>query len=274
MYKQIPLSLNYIVLIIIALAYIVPFLWLLSNSLKTDQELFSTPITWIPKHFAFSNFKDAFTQFPFFEYLRNTLIIVGCNLIGVAVSNTLVAYGFSRIQWKGRNVIFIFVLATMMLPFQVTMIPLFVLFTNFGWIGTFLPLIVPTFFGNAYYIFLLRQFFIGIPKDLSESAKVDGANEFYIFSRIILPLSKPVIATVLIFSFIHDWGDFIGPLVYLSNNKLYTLSLGVQQIMGATDPQWPLLMAAGVAMTVPVLVIFFFMQKQFIQGISFTGIKD
>lgn len=152
--------------------------------------------------------------------------------------------------------------------------PLFILFTQFSWIGTFLPLIIPTFFGNAFYIFLMRQFLIGIPKDLTESAKVDGAYEFYIFLRIILPLSKPIITTILIFSFMRDWGDFIGPLIYLSNNKLYTLSLGIQEIMSANDPNWTLLMAMGVCMTWPVLLIFFFMQRQFIQGITFTGVKE
>lgn len=272
--QRVPLVLTYLVLVLIALAYVIPFLWLLSGALKSNHELFASPVVWIPKHWMFSNFVEAFRQFPFLLYLRNTLIIVGCNLVGVVLSNTLIAYGFARVNWPFRNAVFILVLATMMLPFQVTMIPLFVLFTNLGWIGTFLPLIVPSFFGNAFYIFLLRQFFIGIPKDLSDSAKVDGASEFRIYWQIILPLAKPVVTTVAIFSFIHDWGDFIGPLVFLSNNKLYTLSLGIQQIMSANDPRWTLLLAVGVSMTVPVLLLFFFMQRQFIQGISFTGIKD
>jgi ABC-type glycerol-3-phosphate transport system permease component len=263
----------YVLLILIALAYIIPFLWLLSGSLKSSTELFANPPIWIPKKWHWDNYVTAFRQFPFLLYLKNTLIIAGFNIVGAVLSNTLIAYGFARIDWKYRDKVFVLVLATLMLPFQVTMIPLFILFQKFGWIGTFLPLIVPTFFGNPFFIFLLRQFFFEIPKELSQSAKVDGASEFRIYWGIIFPLSMPVVTTVMIFSFTHTWGDFIGPLVFLSDNKLYTLSLGIQQIMSVNDPRWPLLMAVGVSMTVPVLIIFFVMQKYFIQGITFSGIK-
>ncbi|MBS4218351.1 carbohydrate ABC transporter permease [Bacillus sp. FJAT-49711] len=263
----------YIILIIFSLMYIIPFLWLLSGSLKSSSELFANPPIWIPKELQWSNYVNAFSQFPFLLYLRNTLIITFSTIIGAVISNSLIAYGFSRIQWKGRDTVFIIVLATLMLPFQVLMVPLFILFKNLGWIGTFLPLTVPAFFGNAFFIFLLRQFFLGIPHELSESAKIDGASEFYIYWKVILPLSKPILTTVVIFSFINAWGDFIGPLVFLSDNKLYTLSLGIQQIMSENDPRWPLLMAVGVAMTLPVIIIFFVLQKYFIQGITFTGSK-
>lgn len=268
-----PLVLNYAAIILIACLFIIPFLWLISNAFKSDQQLFAVPTVWVPWPLHWSNFVNAFRSFPFLEYLRNTLIIIVCNLVGVLVSNPLVAYGFSRVNWKYRDAVFVLVLSTMMLPFQVTMIPLFILFTNLNWIGTFLPLIVPTFFGNAFYIFLLRQFLIGIPKDLSEAAKVDGASEFRIYTRVILPLSTPVLITIGIFSFMHDWSDFIGPLIFLSSNKLYTLSLGIQEIMSQNNPNWTLLMAAGVCMTLPVLIVFFFMQRFFIQGITFTGMK-
>ncbi|MCM3110983.1 carbohydrate ABC transporter permease [Lederbergia lenta] len=263
----------YIILIIFAAMYIIPFLWLLSGSLKTSSELFTHPPIWIPKQLQWSNFTTAFSEFPFLLYLKNTLIITFSTIIGAVFSNSLIAYGFSRIEWKFRDGVFILVLATLMLPFQVTMIPLFVLFKNFGWIGTYLPLIVPAFFGNPFFIFLLRQFFIGIPKELSESAKIDGASEFTIYWKIIMPLSKPILTTVVIFAFIGAWGDFIGPLIFLSDNKLYTLSLGIQQIMSENDPRWTLLMAVGVAMTLPVIIVFFVMQKYFIQGITFTGTK-
>lgn len=262
------------VLIVVCLLFLIPFLWLILSSLKTPQELFTSPPTWIPHVWDFSNYTRAFTAFPFLLYLKNTLILVFFNILGALVSNTFVAYGFARIQWKGRNVVFVIVLATMMLPFQVTMIPLYILFSKLHWIGTLLPLIVPMFFGNAFYIFLLRQFFMGIPKELSEAARVDGASELFIFSRIVLPLSKAVLTTVAIFTFITTWGDFLGPLIYLNNNQLYTLSLGIQQIMSANDPRWNLLMAVGAAMTVPVIILFFFMQKQFIQGITFGGVKE
>ncbi|WP_068778236.1 carbohydrate ABC transporter permease [Paenibacillus sp. GM2] len=263
----------YIILVAVALAYIVPFIWLISGSLKSNTELFADPPVWIPAKLQWANYVTAFQQFPFLLYLRNTLYICAMAIIGGVLSNSLVAYGFSRIEWKGRDTLFIIVLATMMLPFQVTMIPLFVLFQKFGWIGSFKPLVIPAFFGNAYFIFLLRQFFIGIPKELSQSVKVDGASEFRIYWQLTLPLSLPVMITVAIFSFTRAWGDFIGPLVFLNDNKLYTLSLGIQQIMSVNDPRWTLLMAVGVSMTLPVLIIFFLLQKYFIQGITFTGIK-
>lgn len=266
--------LSQIALIVVGILFLIPFLWLILSSLKTPQELFTTPPTWIPRIWDFANYVHAFTAFPFFLYLKNTLILVFFNIIGALISNTLIAYGFARIPWKGRNVVFVVVLATMMLPFQVTMIPLYVLFSRLHWIGTFLPLIVPAFFGNAFFIFLLRQFFSGIPKELSEAARVDGASEFFIFARIVLPLSKAALTTVAIFTFINTWGDFLGPLIYLNNNQLYTLSIGIQQIMSANDPRWNLLMAVGTAMTLPVIVLFFFMQKQFIQGITFGGVKE
>ncbi len=263
----------YVILILFSLAFIVPFLWLISGSLKSSTELFADPPIWIPEVLNWSNYKEAFSAFPFFLYLKNTLIIVLFTCIGAVLSNSLIAYGFSRIDWKYRDGIFIIVLATLMLPFQVIMIPLFLLFKDIGWIGTYYPLIVPHFFGNAFFIFLLRQFFRGIPKELSEAAKMDGANEFIVFWKVILPLSKPILATVVIFQFIEAWRDFLGPLIFLSDNSLYTLSLGVQQIMSQNDPRWGLLMAIGVAMTLPIIIIFFFLQRYFIEGITFTGSK-
>jgi ABC-type glycerol-3-phosphate transport system permease component len=263
----------YLILIFFSLVFVVPFLWLISGSLKSSSELFANPPVWIPKELNWSNYVEAFTAFPFLLYLKNTMIIVVFTCIGAVISNSLIAYGFARIDWKGRDVVFVIVLATLMLPFQVIMVPLFLLFKDIGWIGTFNPLIVPHFFGNAFFIFLLRQFFKGIPKELSEAARIDGANEFTIYWRVILPLSKPILATVVIFQFIEAYRDFLGPLIFLSDNRLYTLSLGVQQIMSQNDPRWGLLMAVGVAMTLPIIVIFFFLQKYFIEGITFTGSK-
>ncbi|MBU5445421.1 carbohydrate ABC transporter permease [Paenibacillus sp. MSJ-34] len=272
-YESMQTAVVYVLLIAFSLAFIVPFLWLVSGSLKSSSELFANPPIWIPETIRWDNFIAAFTAFPFWLYLKNTLFIAGFNIVGAVLSNTLIAYGFARIEWKYRETVFVIVLATMMMPFQVTMIPLFILFQKMGWIGTFLPMIVPAFFGNPFFIFLLRQFFLTIPKDLTEAAKVDGASEFRNYWRMIVPLSMPVVTTVIIFTFIRAWGDFIGPLIFLGDNKLYTLSLGVQQIMSVNDPRWPLLMAVGVSMTLPVLFIFFLMQKYFIQGVVFSGIK-
>lgn len=271
--KTVELTIMYFILFLLVLVYGVPFFWLISSSLKSSTELYTLPVVWWPAVPQIQNYVDAVTAFPFMRYLRNTLIIVSCNMVGSVFSNTLVAYGFSRIRWKGRNALFIIVLMTMMLPFQVTMIPLFMVFRQLGWIGTFAPLAVTPFFGNAFFIFLLRQFMISIPFELSEAARIDGANEFVIFSRVCVPLVKPAITTVAIFAFLNSWNDFIGPLVFLSNDKLYTLSIGIQQIMSINDPRWNLLMAIGTLMTVPVLIIFFLLQKYFIQGISFSGIK-
>jgi multiple sugar transport system permease protein len=261
--SRIELVVLYVILFVFALCYVIPFLWL----------LFAHPVVWIPAEWQWINFQKVFTSFPFLLYLKNTLIIVVANIVGSVVSNTFVAYGFSRLEWKNRDRVFLIVMVTMILPFQVVMIPLFILFQNLHWIGTFLPLTVTAFFGNPFFIFLFRQFFLGIPKELSEAAKMDGASEFLIYSRVILPLSTPVIATVVIFAFIRTWNDFIGPLIFLSDDKLYTLALGAQQIMTAYDPRWELLMALGVTMTLPILVLFFLLQKYFIQGIAMSGIK-
>lgn len=273
LYRYVEITIIYIVIGLFTIAYVVPFLWLFSGALKSNSQLFHVPLVWIPRPPQWSNFIVAFSQFPFLLYLRNTLLIVVLNIIGTVASSSFVAYGFACIPWKQRNTVFMLVLVTMMLPFPVLMIPLFILFTNFGWIGTFLPLIVPAFFSTPFNIFLFRQFFIGIPAELLQSAKIDGARELYIYRRIVLPLSRAAITTVVIFQFLFSWSDFIGPLVFLTNNKLYTLSLGVQQIMSQNDPRWTLLMAVGVSMTVPVLIIFFLLQRYFIEGITLSGIK-
>ena len=273
MTHYIELLVLYGVLGFLVLVYGVPFYWLLISSLKTSTELFTLPVVWFPGNPQWDNYSRAILAFPFFLYLRNTIFIVTCNIIGSILSCTLAGYGFSRIKWKGRNVVFILVLMTMMLPFQVIMIPLFMVFQRLGWIGTFAPLTVTPFFGNAFFIFLMRQFFLTIPETLSEAAYIDGAGEFRIFTRICLPLVRPAVTTVAIFAFLHSWNDFTGPLLFMTRSRLYTLSIGVQQVMSANDPRWNLLMAVGVLMTLPVLLIFFFLQKYFIQGISFEGIK-
>ncbi|GHU24032.1 sugar ABC transporter permease [Spirochaetia bacterium] len=267
------LGVLYFILIVLSFSFIVPFFWLLSCSFKQPSELFEVPIKWFPRKIQFANYVRMFTYFPFVRYLRNTLIIVFFNILGSVLSGALISYGFACLNWKGRDKVFIIVLITMILPFQVIMVPLFLLFQKIRWIGTFLPLTVTCFFGNPFYIFLMRQFFLGLPKELNQAAKIDGANEFRIFWQIALPLSRPVLATVAIFAFLRSWNDFIGPLIFLASDKLYTLSIGAQMIRSRLQPNWELLMPLGVIMVLPVLLIFFFMQKYFIQGIAMSGIK-
>lgn len=268
---KVELVILYILIIFITCWFVIPFLWMFFSSFKTNTELFEMKL--FPNQIQFENYKAVFEQIPFFLYLKNTLIIVFFNIIGSVVSSAWVAYGFSRLRWKFREQVFGIVLVTMVLPFQVTMIPLFIIFQNLGWIGTFLPLTVTAFFGNAFYIFLIRQFFIGLPQELSEAAKVDGASDYRIFLQILVPLSRPVLVTVCVFAFMKTWNDYIGPLVFLADKDLYTLSLAAQLLKSNLDPNWDLLMAMGTMMTLPVLIIFFCLQKYFIQGISMSGIK-
>ncbi len=263
----------YLFLLVFAMGFLLPFFFLLTGSFKTSSELFSVPFRWLPKRITLENYVQVFTKIPFFRYLRNTIIIVVLNMVGALISNSLIAYGFSRLRWPGRDKVFMIVIATMILPYQVTLIPLYLMYTKIGWIGTFIPLTLPGFFGNAFFIFLMRQFLVGIPKELTESARIDGAGEFTIFLRLIMPISKPVLATVAIMSFMNSWKDFLGPLVFLGSDKLYTLSLAASMLRSNLNPNWELLLALGVVMVLPVLILFFVLQKYFIQGITMSGIK-
>jgi multiple sugar transport system permease protein len=232
--------------------------------------------------FRWQNYPDAMNRstrvgmgVTFWTYFRNSLIIAAFSIFGTLVSNTPVAYGFARIRFPGRDGLFILVLATMMLPFQVTMIPLYLFFNDWlHWGDTFLPLIVPTFFANAYDVFLLRQFFRTIPEELADAARVDGASEFDIFRRIILPLSVPVLATITVFTFLWAWNDFQGPLLFLTSPRNFTMALGLQDFQSQRTVAWNLLMGASVVFTVPIVIAFFFAQRTFIQGIKLTGLKE
>ena len=263
----------YAFLIVLAILFILPIFYLFMGSFKAESELFRVPFKWLPDKFQFGNFINMFSSIPFFKYLKNTMIIVVCNIVGSLLSCSLVAYGFARLRWPGRDKVFILVLITMILPYQVTLVPLFLMFTKMKWIGTFLPLTVTCFFGNPFFIFLLRQFFTGIPQDISEAARIDGAGEFTIFSKLVIPMAKPALTTVAIFAFIRSWNDFLGPLVFLGKDELYTLSLAASMLKSNLDPNWSLLLALGAVMILPVLIIFFVMQKYFIQGIAMSGIK-
>jgi multiple sugar transport system permease protein len=261
------------VLLALTVLFAIPFYWLLSTAVKPDTEIFVFPPIWIPSPLQWSNFSNAFNFFPFVQYLVNTLIICVGTVAGTLISNSLVAYGLSRIQWPGRNIVFGLLLGTLLLPSQVTLIPLFILFVHMGWVDTYLPLIVPAFFGNAFFMFLLRQFFLTIPGELCDAVRVDGGSEWTIFTRIVLPLSVPVLATVALFAFINSWNDFLGPLIYLQTQSKYTLSIGLSMFLGSYGSQWSWLMAASAMVFIPIVVLFFFTQRTFIQGITLTGTK-
>ena len=225
-------------------------------------------------HFHTANYVEAFEAFPFGRFLLNTLVICFFSVLGTVLSCSLVAYGLACVEWRGREVLFSIMLATMMLPGQVTMIPLFMTFKTLGWIDTILPLVVPTFCGNAAFIFLLRQFYRAIPSSLFEAARLDGCSDFGIWRRIVLPLSKPALLTVALFTFIASWNDFLGPLIYLMHEDKYTLSIGLASFQGQYGSDWGKMMAMSLVMTLPVILLFFFTQKSFLQGVKLSGVKE
>ena len=265
--------LQHVLLIVLGMSFFLPFYWLVATSLKPDAQVFQSPPVWFPHPVMWRNYPSALTYVPFGRYLQNTLIICALSVFGTLLSSSLVAFSFSKIRWPGRNIAFLILLSTLMLPGQVTMIPIFAIFKSLHWIDTIKPLVVPAFFGSAFFIFLLRQFFMTIPLELSDAAKIDGCSEFDIYWRVILPLSKPALATVALFAFIGSWNDFLGPLIYLNSETKYTLSLGLQQFVSQHGAEWSMLMAASTVMTIPIIVLFFFAQRTFIQGITLTGIK-
>jgi multiple sugar transport system permease protein len=266
----------------ICAAAILPFLWMVSTSLKTATAAYVYPPHWWPRPFRWHNYIDIFfsEKANFLLWTRNTLIIAALVVLGTTLSSSIVAYGFARLRFIGRGPLFVLMLSTMMIPFPVTMVPLFALFkwlgdhTGIEWLGTFKPLWVPAFFGSAFNIFLLRQFFLTIPMELSEAARIDGCSELGIYWRIILPLSRPALAVVALFAFLAVWNDFLGPLIYLQRPEQFTLALGLQNYQSqAGQTQWQLLMAASTLVILPAILLFFLAQKSFIQGIATTGLK-
>ncbi|WP_054951439.1 carbohydrate ABC transporter permease [Numidum massiliense] len=273
-YKLRKTILPHLLLITLGLLFLFPFVWLLLTSLKTSQEIFQVPIKFFPEKPQWGNFVDAIKAMPFTLYVANTLLLCLINVFGQVISSPLVAYSISKIEWRWRNVIFAIIVATMILPPQVTMIPLYIVFSKLGWVNTYLPLTIGAFFGAPFYIFLLRQFFMGIPNELAEAARLDGASEFRIYWQIMLPQVKPVLATVALFTFVGVWGDFMGPLIYLNDADKWTIMVGLQNFFAEHGAQWELLMAAAAIFTLPSVIIFFFTQKYFLQaGSALTGFK-
>lgn len=264
----------HIVLILVGLFFLLPFFWMLSTALKSDQQIFVNPPVWIPDPVVWGNFVEAVTAIPFFKYMGNTAIVAFMDVLGTVIACPLVAYGLSRLEWKGRNLLFFVTIAVMMIPTEVTMIPQFIMFSKLNLVGTYVPLYLAAFFGGRpFMIFLLRQFFMNLPRDLEDAARIDGASELRIYARVVLPLVVPGILTVALFRFMNSWNDFLGPLLYLSDETKYTLSIGLQMFTTQYKTEWALLMAASLLVTLPVVVIYFFVQKRFIEGITFSGIK-
>ncbi len=266
---------TYVLLVGLSLMFLMPFLWMVSTSLKDTPQTYHVPPIWIPIPARFSNYPEAMAAQPFDLFFKNTIMYAGLATVGTVLSAALVAYGFARIRWKGREVFFFITICTLMIPFQVRLIPLYLIFRDLHWLNSYKPLIVPAFFGNAYSIFLLRQFFMSLPIELSDAARIDGAGELSIFARIILPLAKPALAVVGLFAFIGAWNDYLGPLIYLNEPDKFPISLGLQQFMGQFVEKlaWPYLMAASTVTILPIIILFFFAQRTFIEGIAISGIK-
>ncbi|MEX2116440.1 MAG: carbohydrate ABC transporter permease [Bacteroidota bacterium] len=267
----------YILLAAISTAFLLPLAWMLSVSLQDIRGVFAQPFVWIPSHLHWENYADVSELIPLGRYFLNTVLVTVPVLLGTLFSSSLVAYGFSRIRFRGRSALFALCLSTMMLPGQVTMIPLYILFSRLGWIDTLWPLIVPSFFGSPFYIFLLRQFFLTIPREYDEAARLDGAGKFRIYWSIILPMARPALITVALFSFIGTWNDFFTPLIYINSPENATLTLGLNmlksQIVGTGMTQWHLLMAAACMVMIPNIILFTLGQKYIVKGIAMGGVR-
>jgi multiple sugar transport system permease protein len=265
-----PRPVSYVLLSILALATLVPFLWMIDTALKPQNEVMTNPPTWIPSHLAWGNFPQAFTFFPFSRFLLNTLIVaLGATVLQTAIA-VLAAYAFARLRFRGRDLLFVLYLGTLMIPQQVTIVPLFLMMRSVGWIDTFWALILPSAF-HALGVFLLRQFFMTIPKELEESAFMDGAGRLRILWQIILPLSRPALATLILFTFIREWNSFLWPLVATASQDMRTVSVGLTLFIGQYGTEWHLMMAAATVTLLPVLLVFALAQRYYIQGITMTG---
>jgi multiple sugar transport system permease protein len=265
--------LTYAVLVVCSIAMLMPLFWMVTSSLKENYAVFTFPPVWVPQPAHWDNYPAALTFLPFVTFFKNTMFIALSTTVAALVSNTLVAYAFARLEARGKEVLFYLALSTLMLPYAVVMIPQFVIFSKLGWVNTFAPLVVPSFFGNPFFIFLLRQFFRAIPRELEDAAALDGAGVLQTIFRVILPVSVPALVTVVIFQIQATWNDFLGPLLYLSREPLYTIALGVQYFLSEDGGAWNWLMAVSTVSIVPVMLMFFFAQRLFIRGIVMTGFK-
>ena len=264
----------YFLLVIGSVIMIIPLLWMIRSSFMGMQQIFIFPPEWIPTPWVFTNYPEALTTVPFIQYFLNTITILIPSVLGTLVTASMAAFAFARLKWPGKNFVFAVLMTTLMLPYAVTLIPTFLIWAKLGLINTYWPLILPKWFGGGiFYIFLLRQFFLTIPTELEEAATIDGANPLQIFWHIIIPLSRPALITVGIFSALAEWNDFLGPLIYLNDSRKFTIALGLAEFTGLYSSQWHLLMAASTVVIIPVVILFFFAQRYFIEGIALTGTK-
>lgn len=273
--KKIGSSVFFIIALVISVIAAVPFLWMISCSLQPSLvDIFKWPPKLIPLQPRWQNYLDAINKIHMVDLLKNTMVLVVCNVTLQVVSSTLVAYAFARFKAPGSKVLFYVLLSTMMLPWVVTLVPSYILFLRMDMVGTFLPLILPNMAGSAFFIFMLRQFIMALPRDLDEAARIDGCNSFSILVKILLPLCKPALATMIIFAFVSTWSDFVGPSIYLTKPSMQTLSIGLQYFRSTTSSMpWHLVMAAGTMVSLPVVLVFFFAQNAFTRGIVTSGIK-
>ncbi|MDR0730836.1 MAG: carbohydrate ABC transporter permease [Treponema sp.] len=262
-----------ILLVLLSLVMLFPFIWLVRSAFMTQREIMTIPIKWIPNNFNFNNFRNAFKTAPFGVYFFNSILLAVVNMAGQILSSSYIAFGFTRLRFKGRDFWFALLLSTMMIPYTVVMIPQFIFWKTLGAYNTFIPLMLPAFFGHAFNVFLVRQFYMGIPKEYDEAALADGADYFMIYRRIVMPMATPALCSVGVFTFMSCWNDFIGPLLYLDKPNLKTVSLGLQIFIGQYTGQMNLMMAASSVAILPMIVIFFFAQRYFIEGITFSGLK-
>jgi multiple sugar transport system permease protein len=263
----------HIVMILLGITFLMPLAWVISTSLKLPGQVFITPIQWIPTDPKWSNYAEVFQRLPFHLFIRNSFYVSIMGTLGIVFSSLTVAFGLSRLRWPGRNIVFTVLLGTMMLPGVVTMIPVFIIFKEIGWIGTFYPLWVPSWLGGAFYIFLMRQYMMTLPIELDEAAKIDGASNFRVLWQVIAPLCGPAIATVTIFAFLQHYNAFMEPLIYISDNEMFTLPLGLLWFRGRFGNFWHLVMAASMVTILPVIVLFFAAQRYFVEGAQFSGLS-
>lgn len=269
----------HLALLVLCVPAILPFLWMVSTSIKPETEIYNQSATaaplaaLVPRSIVATNYAEALRTVPLGTYLSNSLGLGLTTALGAVLSSAVVAYGFARLRFWGRDALFALMVATLALPGQVTMIPQFAIFRALGWYGTYLPLVVPAFLASPFFVFLLVQFFRTLPEETAESARLDGAGDWTIFVRIVMPLAKPALATCALFQFLGSWNDFMGPLIYINDPSRYTLAYGLQQFYSSYGGKWAQLMAGATLFTLPIIVLFFFAQKTFIQGIATTGGK-